>query len=94
MTKLLAQAFARAAKLPAGEQDAIAGLVLAELDLRAQYVEAARDPARESEADAWVGGIENSKRRAGWEAWFRRAGAGRVRDNLRGSLSPDEPLDR
>ena len=27
-------------------------------------------------------------------ARFRRAGAGRVRENLWGSLAPDEPLDR
>jgi hypothetical protein len=94
MTKLLEKAFAQAARLPAGAQDAFAEFVLADLDRRAQYVEAAKDATRESEAQAWVGGFRNPARRAGWEARFRRAGAGRVRDNLWGSLSPDEPLDR
>jgi antitoxin component of MazEF toxin-antitoxin module len=34
------------------------------------------------------------KRRAGWEAQFRRAGARRVRENLWGDLPVDESLDR
>lgn len=33
-------------------------------------------------------------RRAGWEARFRRAGAGRVRENLWGGVPVDEALDR
>lgn len=57
MTKLLEKAFAQATRLPAGEQDAFAEFVLAELDLRAQYLEAAKDPARESDAVAWVEGL-------------------------------------
>ena len=94
MSKLLKRAFARAAKLTAGEQDALAEFVLAQLDLRAQYAQAARDPARESEAQSWVGGPGNPARRAGWEVRFRRAGAGRAREDLWGGLPPDEPLDR
>ena len=94
MTKLLAQAYDRAAKLPAGEQDAIAEFVLAELDLRAQYAEASMDATREGEAGAWVRGLRNPARRAGWEEWFRCAGAGRVRENLWGDVPPDAPLDR
>jgi hypothetical protein len=57
MTKLLEQAFARAAKLPAGEQDAFAEFVLAELDLRAQYAKASKNATREGEAGAWVRGL-------------------------------------
>ena len=52
MTKLLEKAFDQAAQLPAGEQDAFAGFVLADLDRRARYVEAAKDSTRESEAQA------------------------------------------
>jgi hypothetical protein len=94
MSKLLEQAFARAAKLPPAARDAFAEFALAELDLRAQYAKAANDPIRESEAESWVGGPRNTARRAGWEVRFRRAGPGRVRENLWGGLPPDESLDR
>jgi hypothetical protein len=94
MSKLLEQAFARAAKLPPAARDAFAVFVLAELEFRANYLDAAKDPIRESEARAWVGGFRNAARRTGWEARFRRAGAGRVRGNLWGGLPPDEALDR
>jgi len=94
MSKLLEQAFARAAKLPAGERDAFAKFVLAELDLRAQYAEASKDATREGEAGAWVRGLRNPARRAGWEARLHCAGARRVRENLWGNLPPDKPLDR
>jgi hypothetical protein len=94
MTKRLEEAFARAAKLSARERDAFAEFVLAEPELRAQYAEAAKDSTREGEARAWVGGIQNPARRAGWEARFLRAGAGRVRESLWGDVPPDEPLDR
>jgi hypothetical protein len=57
MTKLLEQAFARAAKLPYGEQDAFAEFVPAELDLRAQYAKASKDATRAGEAGAWVRGL-------------------------------------
>ena len=93
MCKLLEQAFARAAKLPPAAQEAFAEFVLAELYLRAQYLDAAKDPIRESEARAWVGGFGNAARRVGWEARFRRAGTGLVRENLWGDLAPDEPLE-
>jgi len=94
MSKLPEQAFARAAKLPAEERDAFTEFVLAELDLRAQYAKASKDATREGEAGAWVRGFSNPARRARWEARFRRAGAGRVRENLWGNVPPDEPLDR
>lgn len=40
MTKLLEQAFAQAAQLPAGEQDAFAGFVLAELESEERWTRA------------------------------------------------------